>query len=77
VRAFQTFDRAGSGFITTAQFRRVLTALGDHRIEPDAADGLVAFVDPEDTGRVDYARAVDRILAEAAVPMPVTDPKKK
>ena len=45
VRLFRTFDREGKGFISIAEFRHVMTELGDSKLTAEDADELIAFAD--------------------------------
>lgn len=69
----QEFDRDGSGTITVATFRSILTSLGESKAEAggvafvpgDVAEEMVASADPDDTGLVEYEVWARSLVAQA------------
>ena len=51
--AFRLYDREGNGYITTATLREILAALDD-KLGPDDLDGIIAEIDTDGSGTVDF-----------------------
>ncbi len=47
------FDKAGAGFITTAELKHVLTSVGE-KLSPEEIAEMVGEADPQSTGKVVY-----------------------
>jgi len=61
--AFKTFDREGQGFISSAELRHVLEALGDKLTEKEVDFILKATESKEDLeGNFKYAEFIDKVL---------------
>jgi Ca2+-binding EF-hand superfamily protein len=41
------FDREGKGFISIAEFRHVMTELGDNKLSAEQADEMIAYADAD------------------------------
>eukprot|EP00092_Neocalanus_flemingeri_P072745 GFUD01089610.1.p1 GENE.GFUD01089610.1~~GFUD01089610.1.p1 ORF type:complete len:172 (-),score=47.27 GFUD01089610.1:171-686(-) len=52
-KAFRVFDKAGTGFITTVQFRRIIAEVYKNLSEEDL-DGLIAEIDEDGSGTMDF-----------------------
>ena len=69
----QEFDREGSGTVTTATFRQILTLLGESDLEkggvpfvdPEMAEELVASADEDDSGFVNYEAWARELFTQA------------
>eukprot|EP00812_Abedinium_dasypus_P012257 NODE_5786_length_555_cov_252.408000.p1 GENE.NODE_5786_length_555_cov_252.408000~~NODE_5786_length_555_cov_252.408000.p1 ORF type:complete len:149 (-),score=28.93 NODE_5786_length_555_cov_252.408000:10-456(-) len=57
IRAFEFFDRDGSGHVSAIELRRVLTGLGD-RLTDEAVDEMIQEASPDSNDQIDYARFV-------------------
>ena len=53
LEAFKFFDERGTGFITTADFRQVMTSLGD-KLTDDDVDDMLKAAEVDSKGRVNY-----------------------
>lgn len=51
--AFRVFDRSGSGFISAAELRHVLTSIGD-KLTEEEADEIIREADVDGNGQIDY-----------------------
>jgi len=51
--AFRLYDREGNGYITTATLREILAALDD-KLGPEDLDGIIAEIDTDGSGTVDF-----------------------
>lgn len=60
IEALRMFDRDGNGFISSAELRRMLTALGD-KLTESQADVIIAL--QEKKGFVDYEKLVQEVLS--------------
>jgi calmodulin len=58
IRAFETFDRDGSGSISCAEFRYILTSLGD-RFSEEEVDEVFKEADLNEDGKLDFREFVD------------------
>ena len=54
------FDRDGNGYISSAELRRMLTALGDKLTEAQAEHIVAMF---ETKGMIDYEKLVQEVLS--------------
>ena len=52
-QAFRMFDKDGDGFIDAAELRHLLTNLGE-RLDEEEVDEMIAEVDIDGDGKVDY-----------------------
>lgn len=66
VRAFRVFDPDKNGYVTAAEFRRIMGGLGPTPLVADQVDPLLEYADPEDTGVVYYEAFVTRLFADKA-----------
>ncbi|PBC26065.1 Troponin C [Apis cerana cerana] len=67
--AFRLYDKEGNGYIPTSSLREILAALDD-QITPDQMDGMIAEIDTDGSGTVDFdgiLRGFDRHRKSAAV----------
>lgn len=62
VEAFKVFDRDGSGFISAAELRHVMTNLGE-KLTDDEVDAMVRETDVDGDGQVDYEEFVRMMMA--------------
>lgn len=51
--AFRLYDKEGNGYIPTSSLREILAALDD-QITPDQMDGMIAEIDTDGSGTVDF-----------------------
>lgn len=51
--AFRLYDREGNGYITTATLKEILAALDD-KLGPEDLDGIIAEIDTDGSGTVDF-----------------------
>jgi calmodulin len=58
LRAFQTFDKDGTGSITCAEFKYILTSLGDRFTEQEVEE-VFKEADLDHDGNLDYNEFVD------------------
>lgn len=63
IEAFKTFDREGQGFISSAELRHVLTAMGERLTDADV-DAIIKYTDlTEDLeGNVKYEGFVKKVM---------------
>jgi len=63
MEAFKTFDREGQGFISSAEVRHVLTALGE-RLTDEEVDTIIKCVDLREDleGNVKYEELVKKVM---------------
>lgn len=66
-RVFQT-DDVPEGCVSSSTLRQALCSYGTNRLSEDEAARLVAAVDPEDTGLVNYIDFVDMVKGEKGAP---------
>ncbi|XP_033760069.1 myosin essential light chain, striated adductor muscle [Pecten maximus] len=64
MEAFKTFDREGQGFISGAELRHVLTALGE-RLSDEDVDEIIRLTDLQEDleGNVKYEDFVKKVMA--------------
>lgn len=60
IEALKMFDRDGNGYISSAELRRMLTALGDKLTEAQAEHIVGMF---ETKGMIDYEKLVQEVLS--------------
>jgi Ca2+-binding EF-hand superfamily protein len=53
-------------YVTAAEFRKIFDRLGSAPLAPEAVDGMLAFADEEEAGRVYYERFVTRLFQASA-----------
>merc|ERR1712178_450071 len=53
LEAFKVFDRDGSGFISAAEIRHIMSNLGE-KITDEEMDEMLAEADVDSDGKVDY-----------------------
>lgn len=58
IRAFKTFDKDGSGYLSCAEFRYILCSLGD-RFSQAEADEVFKEADLDKDGRLNYREFVE------------------
>ncbi|XP_075978101.1 troponin C-like [Anticarsia gemmatalis] len=51
--AFRLYDKEGNGYIPTSSLREILAAL-DEQLTPDQVDEMIAEIDTDSSGTVDY-----------------------
>lgn len=54
LHAFRTFDKDGSGFITTAEFQETMEVQGHKRMSMKTVESIVAEADTNKDGKIDY-----------------------
>lgn len=62
LEAFRIFDKDGSGFIPTIEFRHILTSLGE-KLSNEEADAMIKDADPHNIGKIDYVDFIKIILS--------------
>lgn len=64
MEAFKTFDREGQGFISAAEFRHVITNLGE-RLEEKDLDQILKWTDTSEDldGNYKYEEFINKVLA--------------
>lgn len=62
--AFKTFDREGQGFVSAAELRHSLQAMGD-RLTDEEMDEIIKFTGTEEDleGNVKYGEFIDKVMA--------------
>lgn len=62
--AFKTFDREGQGFVSAAELRHCMCAMGD-RLTDEEADEILKFTNTEEDldGNIKYGEFIDKIMA--------------
>jgi len=60
IEAFRVFDKSNSGHMTSAEFREVLTELGEP-MTPSEIDEMIYEAD-RGTGQVNYAQFVEMLF---------------
>ncbi|XP_050434687.1 troponin C isoform X1 [Adelges cooleyi] len=61
--AFRLYDREGNGYITTATLREILAAL-DEKLGPEDLDGIIAEIDTDGSGTVDFDEFMEMMTGE-------------
>jgi len=61
--AFRLYDREGNGYITTKTLREILQALDD-KLGPDDLDGIIAEIDTDGSGTVDFDEFMEMMTGE-------------
>ncbi|XP_021947873.1 troponin C [Folsomia candida] len=61
--AFRLYDREGNGYITTGTLREILKALDD-KLGPDDLDGIIAEIDTDGSGTVDFDEFMEMMTGE-------------
>ncbi|KAL0274873.1 UNVERIFIED_CONTAM: hypothetical protein PYX00_002900 [Menopon gallinae] len=61
--AFRLYDREGNGYITTATLREILAALDD-KLTSDDLDGIIAEIDTDGSGTVDFDEFMEMMTGE-------------
>mmetsp|Transcript_47833 Transcript_47833/g.95504 ORF Transcript_47833/g.95504 Transcript_47833/m.95504 type:complete len:157 (-) Transcript_47833:189-659(-) len=69
VEAFRMFDKDGSGFISAAEARQVMTNLGENLPEEEI-DEMIREIDPEGEGQINYANFVKIMMEPLDVGLP-------
>lgn len=64
MEGFKTFDREGQGFISAAELRHVLTAMGE-RLSDDDVDQILKFTDTSEDldGNIKYEEFIKKVMA--------------
>jgi len=60
--AFRVFDRDGSGFISAAELRHIMTHLGE-KLSEEEVNEMMKEADPDGDGQVNYEEFIKVILA--------------
>lgn len=58
--AFRQYDKTGTGCVSTAQFCEMLATMGD-KSSPEEVHDMMLFADPEGTGKIDYAKIIQKL----------------
>ena len=58
IRAFQTFDKDGNGWLSCQEFKHILCTLGD-KFSPEEVDEIFKEADLNHDGKLDYKEFVD------------------
>ncbi|XP_054266374.1 troponin C-like [Macrosteles quadrilineatus] len=61
--AFRLYDKEGNGYITTAVLREILAALDD-ALKPEDLDGIIAEIDTDGSGTVDFDEFMEMMTGE-------------
>ncbi|KAG7207430.1 hypothetical protein KM043_009076 [Ampulex compressa] len=61
--AFRLYDREGNGYITTATLKEILAALDDKLTSSDL-DGIIAEIDTDGSGTVDFDEFMEMMTGE-------------
>ncbi|KAK7576557.1 hypothetical protein V9T40_012843 [Parthenolecanium corni] len=61
--AFRLYDKEGNGYITTATLREILAALDD-KLTSDDLDGIIAEIDTDGSGTVDFDEFMEMMTGE-------------
>ncbi|KAK2704188.1 troponin C-like [Artemia franciscana] len=61
--AFRLYDKEGNGYITTGTLREILGALDD-KLGPDDLDGIIAEIDTDGSGTVDFDEFMEMMTGE-------------
>ncbi|XP_015438823.1 PREDICTED: troponin C [Dufourea novaeangliae] len=61
--AFRLYDREGNGYITTATLKEILAALDDKLTSADL-DGIIAEIDTDGSGTVDFDEFMEMMTGE-------------
>ncbi|XP_075230489.1 troponin C at 25D [Lycorma delicatula] len=61
--AFRLYDREGNGYITTGTLREILAALDD-KLTSDDLDGIIAEIDTDGSGTVDFDEFMEMMTGE-------------
>jgi len=61
--AFRLYDREGNGYITTGTLREILKALDD-KLGPEDLDGIIAEIDTDGSGTVDFDEFMEMMTGE-------------
>lgn len=62
--AFKTFDREGQGFVSSAELRHCLSAMGD-RLNDEELEEILQFTHTEEDldGNIKYGEFIDKVMA--------------
>ncbi|KAL1428229.1 hypothetical protein MTO96_002630 [Rhipicephalus appendiculatus] len=63
LKAFQVFDRDSNGYITKAELIHIFTKIG-HSMTLEEAEKVIAEVDADKDGRIDYAEFLNKVMPE-------------
>lgn len=58
LNAFKIFDKDGSGFITTTEFKETMEEQGGKKMSMKTVESIVAEADTNKDGKIDYAEFV-------------------
>ncbi|XP_054266906.1 troponin C-like [Macrosteles quadrilineatus] len=61
--AFRLYDKEGNGYITTQVLREILAALDD-ALKPEDLDGIIAEIDTDGSGTVDFDEFMEMMTGE-------------
>ncbi|XP_076388710.1 troponin C type IIb isoform X1 [Megachile rotundata] len=61
--AFRLYDKEGNGYIPTTSLREILMALDD-QITPDQMDGMIAEIDTDGSGTVDFDEFMEMMTGD-------------
>jgi calmodulin len=63
IDAFKVFDADGSGKITGADLKHVMTSIGE-KLSPEQADSMMTEADVDAGGKVDYEEFVKNMMGK-------------
>ena len=63
IDAFKVFDADGSGKITGADLKHVMTSIGE-KLSPEQADAMMTEADVDGSGKVDYEEFVKNMMGK-------------
>lgn len=64
INAFRLFDPDRKGYVTVAEFRKIVGRMGSTPLPAERVDEMVAYADPDDTGMVQYESFVARLFGD-------------
>ena len=61
IEAFQVFDKEGKGFISSLEFRHVMTSMGDTKLKGDEVDEMISEFAVD--GLINYAEMIKMLMS--------------
>lgn len=61
IEAFQVFDKAGKGFISSSEFRHVITSMGDTKLNGEEVDEMIGEFAVD--GLINYAEMIKMLMS--------------
>ena len=66
IKAFKVFDKDGNGIISNAEFRRIMSTLGDC-LEAEQINEMIREADMNKDGEIHYATFVKKIFCKNSI----------